>query len=245
MTIEKRMRVFAGPNGSGKSTMKDVLPTSYLGHYLNPDDIERQLNESPVFTLHSFNLGPFDSTTVRHFFLDHSLTKKANMQSAFDTLRVEASALFFDKIPINSYVAAILTDWLRRMYIQNGQSFTFETVMSSVDKIDVIKEARLMGFRIYFYYVATDDPAINLIRVRSRVAAGGHNVPPNKIEERYYRSLTLLRDAIRLSDRAYIFDNSAASRVWIAEVTHGTDIELKTEYVPTWFVHHVLDKAKQ
>jgi predicted ABC-type ATPase len=43
--------MFAGPNGSGKSTIKDVVSTAYLGHYLNPDDIERQLKQEPVFNL--------------------------------------------------------------------------------------------------------------------------------------------------------------------------------------------------
>ena len=242
MTGEKRMRIFAGPNGSGKSTVKEILPTSYLGHYLNPDDLERQLIASPIFSVHQFGFGPLDSVTVKQFFLDHPLTPKANLISAFSDFQIEDDALTFNNVPINSYVAAILTDWLRRMCIQSGQSFTFETVMSSTDKIDVLTEAKHAGFRIYLYYVATDDPAINLLRVRSRVAAGGHNVPPDKIVERYYRSLNLLRDAIRLSDRAYIFDNSGTSRIWVAEVTDGSEIEIKHSYIPTWFADSVLDK---
>ena len=236
------MRIFAGPNGSGKSTVKEILPAAYLGHYLNPDDLERQLNESSHFPIHPFSFGPVDSASVKRFFLDHPLTTKANFRSAFDDLQVENEHVIFNDVPINSYVAAILTDWLRRMCIRSGQSFTFETVMSSPDKIDVLEEAKRAGFRIYLYYVATDDPAINQTRVRSRVAAGGHHVPPDKIADRYYRSLNLLRDAIRLSDRAYIFDNSGTSRIWIAEVTNGSEIEIKYPYIPAWFANSVLDK---
>ena len=114
--------------------------------------------------------------------------------------------------------------------------------MSSADKIAIFDEAKGAGFRMYLYYVATNDPVINLVRVKSRVAAGGHPVPPNKIAERYYRSLDLLRDAIRRSDRAYIFDNSGTSRIWVAEVTDGQDIELKSPYIPAWFADSVLEK---
>jgi predicted ABC-type ATPase len=79
--------------------------------------------------------------------------------------------------------------------------------------------------------------------VNLRTQSGGHSVPTDKIIERYYRSLDYLFDAIQLSDRAYLFDNSGQSRTWIAEVTAGTDIDLKTEYVPGWFIHYVLTKT--
>ena len=39
-----RLRMFAGPNGSGKSTLKTVLPPKLIGVYLNPDEIERDMN---------------------------------------------------------------------------------------------------------------------------------------------------------------------------------------------------------
>jgi hypothetical protein len=40
----------------------------------------------------------------------------------------------------------------------------------------------------------------------------------------------------------YIFDNSGETKVWIAEITDGTYIELKTDLVPQWFTRFMLDK---
>ena len=37
------------------------------------------------------------------------------------------------------------------------------------------------------------------------------------------------------ADRAYIFDNSGTERVWVAEVTDGLEIEMKTDEMPAWF----------
>ena len=71
---------------------------------------------------------------------------------------------------------------------------------------------------------------------------GGHKVSDDKVVERYHRSLALLLDAIRLTNRAYVFDNSGETNVWIAEITEGTDIELKTDLIPNWFTQAVLDK---
>ena len=127
-----------------------------------------------------------------------------------------------------------------------GVSFTLETVMSSADKVELLKNAKSAGYRTYLYFIATQDPEINLSRVENRVAQGGHDVPPDKIRGRYYRSLELLFDAIKSTDRAYIFDNSTeeADKLWIAEVTDSESLELKIESVPTWFKRYVLDKIR-
>ena len=70
---------------------------------------------------------------------------------------------------MNSYLASVAVDFLRTRLIQARTSFTFETVMSHPDKVQILARARRAGFRTYLYFVATDDPAINISRVRNRV----------------------------------------------------------------------------
>ena len=64
---------------------------------------------------------------------------------------------------------------------------------------------------------------------------GGHSVPEDKILSRYERSLDLLMEAIQFTNRAYIFDNSTHEHIWLAEITDGHSIEMKTDQVPAWF----------
>ncbi|QDK80718.1 hypothetical protein EXU85_19740 [Spirosoma sp. KCTC 42546] len=237
-----RMRVFAGPNGSGKSTIKEVVSLDLLGHYLNPDELEGELRQHPFFKFSRFSLPTPEAATFQFFFTGHPLAIRADLSTEFKTIQIQEDTADFSQLSINSYVASILTDWLRTALIQTGQSFTFETVMSSSDKLDVFRRAKDAGFRTYLYYIATDDPQINVERVSYRILTGGHSVPPDKIVERYYRSLDLLLDAIRLTDRAYIFDNSGTERVWLAEVTGGVELELQSEDVPEWFTANILDK---
>ena len=103
--------------------------------------------------------------------------------------------------------------------------FTFETVMSHPGKVELLAEARSKGYRTYLYYVATDDSQMNISRVQNRVATGGHDVPSDKVEERYHRSLAILIKAIANTYRADSFDNSTDSasgeQAWLAEVTGG------------------------
>jgi predicted ABC-type ATPase len=126
--------------------------------------------------------------------------------------------------------------------LRRKASFTFETVMSARAKVDFFCRAREQGFKTYLYYVATEDPEINVSRVAHRVTLGKHGVPRDKIIERYHRSLSLLVDAVTCADRAYIFDNSDSDRVWVAEVTDGIELELKTDLIPYWVKTALLDQ---
>lgn len=67
---------------------------------------------------------------------------------------------------------------------------------------------------------------------------GGHNVPVNKIEERYKRSLKNLKKAISFSDRAYLFDNSGRHHILISEVTNGTEVAYYSEKIPNWVIKY-------
>lgn len=148
---------------------------------------------------------------------------------------------------MNSYFASVLAGFLRRKLLEIGRTFTFETVMSHSGKVEILRNAQEAGYRTYLYYVATDDPAINVSRVANRVALGGHPVPVDKIVSRYHKSLDLLLSAIRFTNRAYIFDNSTNNadgmHTWLAEITDGKTLELKTDLIPAWFLHAVMEPA--
>lgn len=147
-------------------------------------------------------------------------------------------------VEINSYFASVTADFIRRQLLLFGYSFSFETVMSSPDKIEFLLKARQQNYRTYLYYVATDDPEINISRVRRRVKTGRHDVPKNKIISRYYRSLDLLTEAVKHSNRAYIFDNSGKKSFLIAEVTNAETLEIKTTSLPLWCKKYLLDKIR-
>ena len=49
---------------------------------------------------------------------------------------------------------------------------------------------------------------INVLRVKSRVEAGGHDVPKEKIITRYDRALSLVKDLFKICDVCHIYDNS-------------------------------------
>lgn len=235
--------MFAGPNGSGKSTIKSVLRPELLGVYINPDEIEKEIRECDFLDLKSFEVDTTEAE-VLDYFKASVLLARANLLDDAAYLRFSDDKLSFFQVMVNSYFASVAADFIRHKLLERGIPFTFETVMSSDDKVDFLKKAQRRGFRTYLYYVATDDPIINISRVQSRVRLGGHPVPADKVIARYSRSLGLLLEAIRHTNRAYIFDNSGPSQIWLAEVNEGKTLAMKTDSMPAWFKTAVWDKMQ-
>lgn len=102
--------------------------------------------------------------------------------------------------------------------------------------VDFMREARQQGYRVYLYFVATDDPAINIDRVRRRVRQGGHPVPARKLRERYVRSIGLLTEACVAAHRAYVFDNSGSKHKLLVEIDDGHSMAIESATMPRWFI---------
>jgi predicted ABC-type ATPase len=71
--------------------------------------------------------------------------------------------------PEASIRAARKAEALREECLRERKSVLFETVFSAPDKPNYIRRAKDAGFFIRFFFVCTDDPAINL-RTKSSVA---------------------------------------------------------------------------
>lgn len=239
--------MFAGPNGSGKSTLKTVLRPDLLGIYLNPDDIEKDIRDTGFLNLPAYGAEPTaaEANCAWEFFRKSQFLAHVGLGDMAERLKpADDGRLLFDEGSVNSYFASVAADFLRGRLLEGRVSFTCETVMSSPDKVALLAQAQRLGFRTYLYFVATEDPAINVARVRHRVRVGGHPVPEDKIVSRYARSLALLMEAVRHTNRAYIFDNSESGRphVLLAEITDGHTLTMKTGNVPAWFRRTVQDK---
>ncbi len=226
--------MFAGPNGSGKSCLNNIVNKRWLGVYVNADEIEKQLNESGGIQLSHFKVRLDDSDFLKEFTV---VCEKRQMQ--LPSIRCVDGLVSVKKKDLNSYYAAMIAELIRMYYLQNRISFTFETVMSHESKIAFLKLAKEQGFRTYLYFIATEDPQINIARVANRVMNGGHDVPQGKVISRYHRAIKLLPKALKIADRGYVFDNSGDSEEWVLETANvkeeeATIMNFKSSHLPHW-----------
>jgi len=238
-----RLRMFAGTNGSGKSTLNSIISKELLGVYINPDEIEKEINKFSFLDMLNYRVTTNEEEVIS-FFENHPLLEKADLTNELYLLRFLDNKIDFSNMSINSYYASICADFIRSQLLKSKISFTFETVMSSKDKVDFLKKAQEAGYRTYLYFIATQDPIVNISRVNNRVKLGGHSVPEDKIVSRYYRSLELLSEAVKYSNRAYIFDNSSQEKSWIAQINNAKEFESKSDTIPQWVDKYLL-KTKQ
>jgi predicted ABC-type ATPase len=124
--------------------------------------------------------------------------------------------------------------------LEQGRDYCFETVMSHISHIEHFAHARERGFETRLYFIATEDPIINLSRVENRVFHGGHAVPPDRVSARYFRSLGNLPAAIDAADYCLILDNSSALKplLPLAEIKAGNVRQLldpSIDDLPLWW----------
>jgi len=104
--------------------------------------------------------------------------------------------------------AAIRADEMRYNSIKNKEDFTFETVLSSHYKLDILEKAKSEGYFIKCIFILTIDSSINVARVAARVALGGHYVDEDKIRNRYKKSLGNIKKLIEICDILHVYDNT-------------------------------------
>ncbi len=247
--MQKRIRVFAGPNGSGKSTIipkvvEELGHEKRLGVYVNADDIEKEFRNQGFLQLEPF-IVTVEALVLENFFKTSSFAPVARKQpEMWSKFYLSENKLYFNG-QVDSYLAADVAEFLRICLVKQEVSFTFETVLSHRSKIDFLKNAKSRGYKIYLYYIATENPEINISRVKLRVTQQGHSVSESKIRERYDRSLNNLRPAALCSDRAYLFDNSSDIAHQVAYVTSGENVEIfEPDNTPEWVVKYLLDNAE-
>jgi predicted ABC-type ATPase len=119
-----------------------------------------------------------------------------------------------EKLPLrDANLAAVqrIEKWLDAS-IDAHQTVGVETVLSTNKYRRIATAAKARGYFLRLTYVILKEPALNIRRVAARVEKGGHDVPVDKIEARWHKSLQQLPWFLNAADTASIYDNSTTPR---------------------------------
>lgn len=240
-----RMRVFAGPNGSGKTTyLKQLLAEQriQLGAYVNADDIEAALKSTHHIHFADYGLH-LQQAEIQAFFKSSQFSPVKRQEPDLWTKITVVDNVLSTSAEIDSYLAADIAEMLRQQLLKEHRNFTYETVMSHPGKVAFMEAAKSAGYRVYLYFIGTQDPEINIDRVAVRVAQAGHAVAPETISKRYYKSMAQLKGAVGASTRAFLFDNSGDRARLLVQIDNGTDLIVNEPDAPMphWATHYLLD----
>jgi len=235
--------MFAGPNGSGKSTLiKEIQKKCFIGSFINADNIERKFNTTNFIDCNEYLPITVTQADWENFKPIISVEDKRVTPEILDSI-VISDGVLTTNADINSYTASVIAEFFRYILLGCQETFSFETVMSHESKVSFLNKAKNKGFKTYLYFISTQDPSININRVKIRVSKGGHDVYENQIVNRYYKSLELLSQAFLNADRAYIFDNSSDDQMQKVLIEkNGDDVEVYADEIPEWVQIYLLDK---
>jgi predicted ABC-type ATPase len=97
-----------------------------------------------------------------------------------------------------------------REYLSTGIDLVLETTLSGRTILKHIGQAKRDGYELHLTFIGTDAPEINIARIRTRTALGGHHISDNDVKRRWYTSLANLPIVAALADSTLVLDNSRA-----------------------------------
>ncbi|RBL88644.1 zeta toxin family protein [Chitinophaga flava] len=80
---------------------------------------------------------------------------------------------------------------LKRIHqlLEEKEDFAFETTLATRSYKSLVEKAKKAGYKVVLLYFWLSSPEVARKRVDERVENGGHNIPTEIIERRYYRGI--------------------------------------------------------
>ena len=121
--------------------------------------------------------------------------------------------------------------WRIDEQLAKQNDFAIETTLSARSLNILVKKAHQLGYKVhlFFFWLASAEQA--QARVHQRVSEGGHHVPDNVVERRYYSGLkNLIKLYLPICDYVAVIDKSKVTTADIArKETLGGELKVFDE----------------
>ncbi len=159
----------------------------------------------------------------------------AHLESlALPFVNADTLGLELDLAPAEAAAAATA---LRQALLEDRESFVFETVFSDPvgDKLSFLKHAVDAGYAVVLCFIGISSADVSEQRVAMRVSQGGHDVPAEKLQARYGRTMANLGRAIGELPVVLVYDNEDLRRPFrlAAAFEHGRALR-SSRSTPNW-----------
>lgn len=117
--------------------------------------------------------------------------------------------------------------FLRRLYrsIELEQKVCFETALSGLSYVRLIRQLKQKGWKVTLYYLALESVDLSKLRVEERVLHGGHDIPVSDIERRFPKSLyNLFTHYLIEVDEVYCILNTNEPQLIFTKLNDEIDI---------------------
>jgi predicted ABC-type ATPase len=110
--------------------------------------------------------------------------------------------------------------------------FAFETTLAARSYVALVKIAQMAGYKVTLLFIWLDSPETAIQRVADRVAEGGHNIPKDVIERRYYRGVFNFINLYKpVCDSWIVVNNKNVIPELVAKGTHRGESIIQDRYI--------------
>lgn len=107
-------------------------------------------------------------------------------------------------------------------FAASGADFGFETTLSGKTLVNLLRRLKAAGYKLHIFFLWVPEPRLSLVRIKDRVATGGHHVPSEDVERRFGRSISNFFKLYKpLADSWMVFNNAGSRPVLIAKGNNG------------------------
>lgn len=118
-----------------------------------------------------------------------------------------------------------------REFTKSGEDFGYETTLSGRGHINMFRRLKAAGYKIHLFFLWVPGVDLSLLRVKNRVAEGGHDVLTNDVRRRFPRSIANFFKAYAgQADIWMLFDNSGEKPVLAAKGT-GSSLTIENQQI--------------
>ena len=111
--------------------------------------------------------------------------------------------------------------------LNRGVDFAFETTLATRSYVSLIKRAQQKGYEVTLLFFWLNSPQMAMERVAKRVSRGGHNIPLDVIDRRYYRGIrNLITLYIPVCDKFLVANNTDLGPVFVAQSIGKGEIDI-------------------
>lgn len=108
-------------------------------------------------------------------------------------------------------------------FSKNGDDFGFETTLSGKTHLRQFRRLEERGYKVHIFFLWVPGEELSLLRIKNRVADGGHNVPAADVSRRFNRSIDNFFHVYQPFTHSWmLFDNSGTMPVLAAKGANGS-----------------------
>lgn len=143
------------------------------------------------------------------------------------------------KDSVDQIKAAKIAIQMREDCFREGKTFHEESTLCGKSILRQIDRAKTLGYETYLYYIGVSSPEISKERIRNRVEKGGHFIPDEVVEKRYFESIRNLEEHLNKFDNIMLFDNSNYFKLCYS-YSRKDELHFVSKDYPTWLEKAIL-----